>query len=278
MRSSDNTWNPGHSVNNGYPFDGIASKALLPLEDRAIIYASSDVIDARYKEALNCAEQQIADILEEHPLNPEALGFEVAYSNPPGGAPVKIYVSKYDDRFSLFRKPGMPDDEGYSPMNWILTQKNDDGTLKEVEVKLPCQRIAYAALWSLGVEMKSFVENIVDEMRERIRQGNAALDEFNHRPYNPPEGKMSGIFPLMNFTSSEDHLLDEPAAPKSFTHKVEFYREIELEGFKNVPYRRYEYVNATDDKEALTKAKFLLETDTEDHFTDVKFEELTIIR
>ena len=173
-------WNPGHSLIRGYPYDTIVSRDQLvnrvkvflesdekisldlrtyadPGEDPAeqIAFLMSRLFDTQ--EALKTAEQQIFDILEEKPFVPDSLGFELV-SKPEDwtDTPDRMYSSKYDDRFVLYREPTDVEDSNWDTTRWIIMKKNDvTGRFDKIMVKLPCYRIAYAVLSSLGVVMRN---------------------------------------------------------------------------------------------------------------------------
>lgn len=179
-------WNPGHSLNKGYPYNRVESLHAFPsrihffqrkeedgnhaaididrekfpnFKGESVEELKDFLFDRGYElqEALKMAEGQVHDLLEEHPFMPENYGFELVHRNrTPKDPPVRIYVSKYDDHFSIYRKPG--DDLS----TWILIRKIDDDTtnFSELELKLPCARIAYAALWALGVKMEEKKEEV----------------------------------------------------------------------------------------------------------------------
>lgn len=174
------TWNPGHSLIRGYPYDTIVSRDQLvnrvrvflesdekisldlrtyadPGEDKdeQIAFLMSRLFDTQ--EALKTAEQQIFDILEEKPFTPDSLGFELV-SKPEdwSDTPDRMYSSKYDDRFVLYREPTDVEDPNWDTTRWIIMKKNVvTGRFDKIMVKLPCYRIAYAVLASLGVVMRN---------------------------------------------------------------------------------------------------------------------------
>ena len=174
------TWNPGHSLIRGYPYDTIVSRDQLvnrvrvflesdekisldlrtyadPGEDKdeQIAFLMSRLFDTQ--EALKTAEQQIFDILEEKPFTPDSLGFELV-SKPEdwSDTPDRMYSSKYDDRFVLYREPTDVEDPNWDTTRWIIMKKNVvTGRFDKIMVKLPCYRIAYAVLASIGVVMRN---------------------------------------------------------------------------------------------------------------------------
>jgi hypothetical protein len=188
------TWNPGHSLIRGYPYDTIVSRDQLvnrvkvfleadekismdlrtyadPGEDpkEQIAFLMSRLFDTQ--EALKTAEQQIFDILEEKPFTPDSLGFELV-SKPEDwhDTPDRMYSSKYDDRFVLYREPVDVNDSNWDTTRWIIMKKNDvTGRFDKIMVKLPCYRIAYAVLSSLGVVMRNEKEEALESSTKEER-------------------------------------------------------------------------------------------------------------
>lgn len=179
---SNENWNPGHSPNKGYPYNGAESKKLfknrpdIGVAEDGKTYISVDKeifpdapefpislneVDSfllhrmyDYKKALEIAEDQIDTLMEERPFIPERLGFELIHNNasPLDGPPMRIYASKFTDGVSLYRKPGNFDEKEWNPATYIIIL-NNDGVMKEIEVLLPCERIAYALIYALGIQM-----------------------------------------------------------------------------------------------------------------------------
>jgi len=173
-------WNPGHSLIRGYPYDTIVSRDQLVNRVRVFLEANEKIsLDLRTyadpgedpkeqiaflmsrlfdtQEALKTAEQQLFDILEEKPFTPDSLGFELV-SKPEDwhDTPDRMYSSKYDDRFVLYREPVDVNDSNWDTTRWIIMKKNDvTNRFDKIMVKLPCYRIAYAVLSSLGVVMRN---------------------------------------------------------------------------------------------------------------------------
>lgn len=176
-------WNPGYSPNKGYPYNGIESKKLFV--NRPVLDIGEDgktyiAIDKEihedapdfpavlnevesfllhrmydFKKALDIAEDQLQTVFEERPFIPERLGFELIHNNesPLDGPPMRIYASKFSDGVSLYRKPGNIDDDAtWEPSKFIMII-NKDGVAKEIELNIPCERIAYAIMFALGVNM-----------------------------------------------------------------------------------------------------------------------------
>jgi hypothetical protein len=257
-------WNPGHAINDGYPFSHIVSRrthidrigATIHPNNEVQLFIERDKWPA-YEEllpdlpekrtpfegflfnriydltqALNQAEGQIEDILREKPFNPQSYGFEVAVKNKKiTDQPLKIFVSKFNENVTLYRKPiDLTEDDFKVDLNkWILMRKeiNAEGQphMTSVEINLPCDRIAYAAFYALGVKVKD--ENL----------------------------------------KSEDM--------KSETKPNRYHVRFEREGRDPIDVL---HVPAFDEKEALSSAKFHLETEKENNVEDVKFEELSIVK
>ena len=180
---TNDNWNPGHWINKQYPHDGVLSRNLFKNRPTIVeedgkpgIIADPKVFTDRpstesfdpdnkwigfllsrlfdFSESLKAAEDQIDAMLEEHPFIPEQLNFEVIAKNrEPKDPPMRIYGAKCDDRFCIFPKPGLASDPEWDPTMWVIQKKEEDETIKTIEVKIPCRRIAYALFYSLGVNM-----------------------------------------------------------------------------------------------------------------------------
>lgn len=173
------TWTPGHAINNGYPYEKVETDFLFPNrlavrreEDGKISVdfdetkfppveteiQERDFILFRlfdYSEALKVAEDQIRTLLEEEPFIPEEFGFEVvAKPETIYDSPIRIYSSKHDESYSLYREVQDISKRDFNPENWVLMKKKEDGTFDEIKVKLPCHRIAYAVFYGLGVSVE----------------------------------------------------------------------------------------------------------------------------
>jgi len=170
---------PGHAINEGYPYRCVETESLFPnrpevtMGEDGIVHVAfseehfgkmetelqmNDFILFRlfdYSEALKIAEAQIKTLLEEEPFIPEEFGFECVHQpDSIHDSPVRVYSSKYDERFSLFREVGDVSDRTWDPQKWVLMKKNDNNTFDNIPVKLPCHRIAYAVFYSLGVDVR----------------------------------------------------------------------------------------------------------------------------
>jgi len=275
--TQEENWNPGHSTNKGYPFAQIESRALFvnrpnvyqSIEDNKIYIempGDTDGVQSKLQikgtnkfeksllsflfdtsEALKIAEGQIVDILHEDPFTPETFGFQLVHKNTDiTEPPVRIYVSKFDESVSLFKKPVGVFKDNYNPALWTLMRKQDDGSFKEIEILLPCHRIAYAAFYALGVK----VEFAHEELEEQV----SSIDSLPRR---------------ISF-SAEQPIKTESSERTDFTFCVLFTR-----GDKT----KKVYLNGqtTDKNKALTEAKFILETDNDDPELDIKFSELSIV-
>lgn len=175
-----NNWNPGHSLNKGYPYAGVESEKQLPSRIKIILEkdnvitvdfasfgeplneskAQLDFMISRafdFQEALRTAEQQVKELLNEDPFLPEDLGFELVHKPESiHDSPVRMFASKYDPRFTLYREIADPNDPNWDTTKWVLMKKNDDFSEKfdKIHVKIPCYRIAYALFYAMGVVME----------------------------------------------------------------------------------------------------------------------------
>lgn len=168
-------WPPAHSTSTGYPWDGVRSEAMYKnrftdhnkvlinetISDHYVvidgnIYDSKDypvkelacnLLDA--EAALVCAEEQIRDMLAEAPFVPEEFGFVnvVPAEGDVTVIAIRVYVSALCPEYSLHRIAG-------TDYGWKLLKKRSDSTFDEVEVYLPCHRIAYALFVALGVDVE----------------------------------------------------------------------------------------------------------------------------
>lgn len=228
-------WNPGYSTNKDYPFNGIESRKLNMVDDTI---TERDFLELR----LETAENQIEEIFHEMPFTPETFGFELIHQNKDiHEKPVRMYISKYNDAITLYQKPSDPLSDTFNPYQWVLLEKITDGQFKEeINLVLPCHRIAYAAFYALKVKIEEPIDDKMNTYAEVVEE---------------PVG-------------SEFNMEEDAEAMFKYTHMVDFTRDGITRGIA---------VTAKSDKEALTQAKFILETDNENPILDVKFEELTIV-
>lgn len=281
---NEKDWNPGHSTHKGYPYAGVVTKQTMPNrpalsmgEDKKIyIDWNPDEFTQKvdgdgprtqledfllfrlydYQEALLLAEGQIVDFLSETPFIPEKFGFEIGASsrNDIHTPPVQIYVNKYDESISIYRTPGDSTLDSFNPSAYTLLKKKEDGIFNEVELSLPCARITYATLYALGVQMSA------PEGREADGGGVREIRDLDEDFLE---------FSAKNLKKEYSEETNKALKRTGFTHVVEFIRkEEEL----LIP------VTAADDKDAMTQAKFLLETDNEHAVLDVNFEELKVVK
>ncbi len=171
----ENEWIPPHSISKGYPWNIIASKRFS--EARAIFkfdkiqneeeygfFINGARMDAKnnqgicesgyiLQEALEIAEEQIVDMLTEKPFMPENFGFHaIVKPKSTADVPVTIYQSKFDENAIIFRN-------NKGDYGWTVQQKQPEGTtppIKESEFIFPCERIAVAVFYAMGVQV---VEN-----------------------------------------------------------------------------------------------------------------------
>lgn len=132
-----------------------------------------------YSEALKTAEGQIEDIMREAPFVPEDFGFEVISAQDFESMPTTVFESKYMRGTCIFRRTYDTADE-MAPLNmWTLVkvERSDNGTIKtniSIDINLPCRRVAYSALFALGIPMvdpnvpvEKVPENVFDVKFER---------------------------------------------------------------------------------------------------------------
>lgn len=267
--NNDQSWNPGHGPVGGYPHEAVMSevvfgnrptlflneenKVVIDLPERQQIENSNEILleyvmsrCLDFQNALNVAEDQIRDILRENPFSPEKMGFKLEVSpSQVTDVPIRLYVHSENKNYSLFRTPNA------NPITmYTLLKKKEDNTFMEMQLNLPCERIAYAALFAIGVPVtkaKTIGQTDIEERAE--------------------ESIRSGLPSLLQ--ESEPVVFAPNTKPYQLTsHLVQFKRHGET---KSVP------VNANDNKDAMSKAKFLLETDIDAPYTDVKFEEMEVI-
>lgn len=222
---------------------------------------------AEFAEALETAEGQVDDMLKEDPFSPELLGFEVAAQNKDvTEAPMRMYLSTLDDRFAIHRAPGDVMSNDWNPHEWILIKKLADGSLQSIDLTIPCMRIGYAALAAMGVKMRP--------EKVKIPEGFRKMDDYNTYAdkddftYNFVNGEM---IPIPTFKADENPPAFKMDAPDAGCIRVWFNRtEGEIKAWLDV--------SATDNQEALSKAKFLLETNSENPIADIQFSELSVVR
>lgn len=164
-------WIPPHGLAKGYPWSGIASKGFYPPQERVVTLMNGD--DIAFKkpeeidfddterwlaqkslpahEALCMAEEQIEYMMEEKPFIPDLFGFEaIVKPQDTTDVPITIYQSKFDENIIIFRK-------SKSDYGWTIQQKQTEGTMppiKDIDVTIPCERIAYALFYALGIKVE----------------------------------------------------------------------------------------------------------------------------
>lgn len=263
---NNENWNPGHSLNKGYPYNGVESmrsmqnRPSLQMDDHGKIVISwnekhfgpvkdnqkertelEDFLLHRlydFQETLSIAEDQVQDLLEEGPFVPESYGFVVVAKNKTiTEQPVRIYQSVFNPSHSLFRKP-QDTTRSFDASKWTLLSKNENGSFSELELSLPCDRIAYAVFFGLGIPMEK-------------KEGEEA-----------PSAPTREIIPARG--------------TKWFV--VKFKRDINLfndEKWETIE-RKIE-VEAQNESDALIRAKFHLETNPDESFDGVTAQELEIV-
>ena len=178
----NNEWNPGHSVNKGYPYAGIVSRQAWPAKNRPIVEVDENgtlgiavnkevfpdvnlpaVLGENetfllhrmhdFKRALHIAEDQLDALFEERPFYPERFGFELIHGGKsPFEQPQRIYATN-DGKFSLYRPTMDPESKDWKADLYTMMIKKDDGTFHSFDISLPCERIAYAFFYAIGVKM-----------------------------------------------------------------------------------------------------------------------------
>lgn len=260
---------PGHSINEGYPFNEVVTEKNFPnrvicTQDKSgkiFVNWSSDVFgkpeteDAMkdflinrlfdYSEALKICEDQVRSLLDEMPFIPEEFGFEVVHKpDSIHDSPIRMYQSKLNPDYTLFREPGDTLSDDWDPTAWVLMKK-EGNEFRQTPVFLPCHRIAYALFYALGIKIK-------EDKKNEISQVSTEENDFYQH-----EGQVSK---------------PEVSAPEVAT--------IASENLFDVVYNRpgqykpvtIPQVSATDEKDAMSKAKFLIETGegADGHVVDFK--------
>lgn len=107
-----------------------------------------------YHEALKAAEDQIVEILFDRPFLPEDFGFEkLVGPQEIHDDPVTVYRSMYDHNITIHRAP-----EGN---NYTLLKRDPDTKeFTEINLNLPCQRVAYNTFFALGVQVEPRVKDL----------------------------------------------------------------------------------------------------------------------
>lgn len=178
-------WKPAYAIHKGYPFDCIQSKKLFAYRPEILlsednkpgigvdlsVYPQTEKLgqwDADnkwnnflldrlvdFKSALEIAEDQIEALFEEKHFEPTEFGFElVVKPETVADNPTRMYISRLDSSYSLFRKPGNIEDPNWDTSIWTLMKKTEDGRFTEMELRFPCHRIAYATFFALGVQVE----------------------------------------------------------------------------------------------------------------------------
>lgn len=139
LSNIETEWIPPHGLAKGYPWIGIVSRSEQAKNDH-----DESIL-------LEIAEQQIEDMLFEKPFIPDLFGFEaIVKPQDTTDVPITIYQSKFDENIIIFRK-------SRSDYGWTIQQKQPEGTMppiKDIDVTLPCERIAYALFYALGIKVE----------------------------------------------------------------------------------------------------------------------------
>lgn len=198
---------PDHSTCKGYPWIGVKTEASYPAEKRFTSFQKVmlDPLEPNYvkigtekymhkkikelachlidaEDALMKAEEQIRFMQEDSPFVPEEFGFEcVARPESITEAPIKIYCSKYNPNYSIYKIFGKRYD-------WKLLTKKDDVTFDELTLHFPCHRIAYAFFVAMGVKVEGAidVDNLLEQEVEEKEyfDPNILHDRYHGAPIN----------------------------------------------------------------------------------------------
>lgn len=273
---SEKNWNPGHAINKGYPYNNIPSiemflnrptigvnKENKPFIDwdpeifkdgpdpkdwgeketgsPFISFLLNRLVD--FSESLKIAEDQIRALLEESPFIPEHFGFEIVHKHEDiSDPPVRIYISKYNTSISLYRKPGEAKDINWNPSLWVLVRKTEDGKFKEDEVHIHCHRIAYAMFCALQIQVE-------EEKMIEIEEPKNELPELSDNTASIPQG-----FKVFRAQYNEGPTVKHAEG-----------RKLTIEN-----------VVAEDKPNAISRAKFLFETNPEFGVCDLNFEDIIV--
>lgn len=278
---SESNWNPGHGTNKGYPYNNIPSREMYrnrikvwvnednkpqvsweqetfkdapdPNEwseneanNKFVAFLLARLVDAHA--VLDIAEDQIEALLEEKPFLAEHFGFELVHKHEDiSDPPARIYLSKYNPAVSIYRKPGDVFDINWNPNLWIMMRKNEDGTFRQDELHIPCHRIAYALFYGLQVKIeKDKNDEVVTDAEEIIQENHVSIAEVHAAV---PNG-----FLVFNATYNEKPTVKYPAGRSITIDKVVSENKID----------------------AMTRAKFLFETNPEFDVKDIVFEDLVL--
>lgn len=270
-------WNPGHSTNKGYPYNNVPSREMyknrvvvgVDAQNKPIItwdnehfpdapdFLEEDSNNTRIHfllcrlldshEALKIAEDQVDSLLEEKPFLPEHFGFELVHRHEDiADPPARIYISKYNDSVSLYRKPGEVEDPMWDPSIWILLRKMEDGTFRQDEVRILCHRIAYAFFCALQIQVEDKI-NMETALSEEIQE-NGAIDVSDNDEVMEPGYRV--------YTAT---LIEDP------TVKYPFGRTLDIP----------KVVAASMDK-AKERAKFLFEATPEFEVKEASIEDILV--
>lgn len=279
-------WKPGYSTTKTrYPYDGIESKTVFSnrpefVQDKetnrigvhidASIYPqvtnafteSEDAIENKqlmidflmdrafdFQEALKIAENQVAELLSEDPFIPEQFGFDLIHKPETiHDSPIRIYQSKYDDRYTLHRPvQDVFNDQEWDPTIWILQTNNHDNTITSEEVRIPCHRIAFAFFYAKNIQ-------VMENKKEDFIKEAEVVEE-----------------PVIEQSESVGPVVEEKPKSQEKTNlwSVEWNHE-------NREPIKVDNIPAETAQDAMTKAKFVIETG--DYGVEVvEFEDLHIV-
>lgn len=294
-------WNPGHSTNKGYPYSGIVSRQMfknrpetyLNEDNKAVVGVDpekwgdqltiEDLDQPRtkfedflmhrlfdYDQSLKIAEDQIDALLEESPFMPEDFGFKIIHQPETiHDSPIRIYGSKFDESISIYRKMGDVTNPEFDYANWVLVRVAD-GNTSELDIKLPCHRIAYALFYALGIK--------IEEEKSEKTVTDAEVIEDKPKFEDLSEGAKNVVRDLPKVYEA---LKQEPHSPEDKPKKNPGYYTFDVvyTGPKTVEHPegktiKLSKVAAKDKNDSLSRAKFMIETEMSYNVDLVKFEEL----
>jgi hypothetical protein len=275
---------PGHSINEGYPYNEIVTRGAMPNrlafgvneKGQILVNWNPEVFQvedapealkdffihrlADYHEALNTAEGQIEDILNEMPFIPEEFDFElIVKPEDISDSPVRLYQSKHCPEYSLYRPLGDPNDLNWDPAQWVILKKESDNTFKPIPVNIPCHRIAYALFYALGIRIRPDMSKVMHEAST-----SAPVREEEQKVVNITSDENGNYYPGLGTVAIKESIPGEdwpvPPADK-ITTPGQVYFDVSYSRPGQHPVVKFERIAAEDEKDAITKAKFMVETD-----------------
>lgn len=293
-------WKPGYStIKTRYPYDCIESKTIFSnrpefhqdkegkvgvlidiekypkfaeVSDGETVDAKQTVIDFLmdrafdFQEALKVCENQVAELLSEDPFLPEQFGFDIIHKPESiHDSPIRIYQSKYNDKYTLHRPVQDVMEDSYDPSIWILQTKNDDDTITSEELCIPCHRIAFAYFYAKKIQVMEEVKKDFIQDVEVLEESRGVLEmPIEEEDYNESVSKEIAQ------NASQGPAVEEN--PKT-QEKTKLW-DIEWNTANREPVMIHN-IPAETAQDAKTKAKFMIETG--DYGVDVvDFEDLYI--